>query len=69
MRVSWKALLASRTVQPHKTSKKEIESLRQLVAHDLTDAAIKGLSADRCFAIAYNAFAATVEDGNRLCRL
>jgi uncharacterized protein (UPF0332 family) len=55
MSVSWKTLLASRTVQPHKTSKKEIESLRQLVARDLTDAAIEGLSADRCFATAYNA--------------
>jgi uncharacterized protein (UPF0332 family) len=53
--VSWKDLLASRTVQPHKTSKKELESLRQLVARDLTDAAIEGLSADRCFATAYNA--------------
>ncbi len=55
MSVSWKTLLASRTVQPHKTNKKEIESLRQLVARDLTDAAIEGLSADRCFATAYNA--------------
>ena len=55
MSVSWKTLLASRTVQPHKTSKKEIESLRQLVARDLTDAAIEELSADRCFATAYNA--------------
>jgi hypothetical protein len=29
--------------------------LRQLVARDLTDAAIEGLSADRCFATAHNA--------------
>lgn len=40
--MSWKTLLASRTVQQHKTSKKEIESLRQFVAPDLTDAAIEG---------------------------
>jgi uncharacterized protein (UPF0332 family) len=53
--MSWKALLASRTVQPHKTSKKEIESLRKLVARDLADAAIEELSADRRFATAYNA--------------
>ena len=33
--MSWKGLLASRAVQPHKTSKKEIESLRQLVARYL----------------------------------
>ncbi len=69
MRVSWKALQASRTVQPHKTSKQEIESLRQLVARDLTDAAIEGLSGDRCVATAYNASAATVEAYNRLCWL
>jgi len=53
--MSWKALLASRTVQPHKTSAKEIEGLRQLVTRDLTDAAIEELSADRRFATAYNA--------------
>lgn len=53
--MSWKGLLARRAVQPHKTSKKEIESLRQLVARDLADAAIKELSADRRFATAYNA--------------
>lgn len=53
--MSWGALLANRTVQPHKTSKKEMESLRQLVARDLADAAIEELSADRRFATAYNA--------------
>jgi len=53
--MSWKALLASRTVQPHKTSVKEIEGLRQLVARDLADAAVEKLSADRRFATAYNA--------------
>lgn len=53
--MSWKALLASRTVQPHKTGIKEIEGLRQLVTRDLTDAAIEELSADRRFATAYNA--------------
>ena len=53
--MSWKALLASRIVQQHKTSAKEIEGLRQLVTRDLADAAIKELSADRRFATAYNA--------------
>lgn len=53
--MNWKALLASGTVQPHKTSTKEIEGLRQLVARDLADAAVEGLSADRRFATAYNA--------------
>jgi|ERR1041384_1341986 uncharacterized protein (UPF0332 family) len=53
--MSWKALLVSGTVRPHKTSAKEIEGLRQLIARDLADAAIEGLSADRRFATAYNA--------------
>jgi hypothetical protein len=53
--MSWKALLASRTVQPHKTSAKEIGGLRQLVGRDLADAGLSGLSADRRFATAYNA--------------
>jgi uncharacterized protein (UPF0332 family) len=42
-------------VQPHKTSVKEIESIRQIVNRDLADAAIAELSADRRFATAYNA--------------
>lgn len=53
--MSWSALLASHTVQQHKTSLKEIESLRSLVARDLSDAMIDALSADRRFATAYNA--------------
>jgi uncharacterized protein (UPF0332 family) len=53
--MSWRALLAGRTVEPHKTSKNEIKSLRQLVARDLADAGVIKLSADRRFAIAYNA--------------
>lgn len=53
--MNWKALLASRIVQPHQTSAKEMESLRQLVNRDLTDAGLAALSADRRFATAYNA--------------
>jgi uncharacterized protein (UPF0332 family) len=53
--MGWRTLLASRVVQQHKTSVKEIEGLRQLVTRDLADAAIEGLSADRRFATAYNA--------------
>jgi hypothetical protein len=41
--------------QRHKTSKKELDNMRALIARDLTDAAIAGLSADRKFATAYNA--------------
>lgn len=53
--MSWKNLLANRTVQNHNTSKQEMENLRELVSRDLRDAGIEGLSADRRFATAYNA--------------
>ena len=53
--MSWKELLANRQVQPHKTSGKEIEDLRRLIARDLADAGVTGVSADRRFATAYNA--------------
>jgi hypothetical protein len=48
-------LLASKEAQRHKTSKKELDNMRALIARDLADAAIAGLSADRRFATAYNA--------------
>jgi hypothetical protein len=44
--MNWKALLVNGTVQPHKTSTKEIEGLRQLIARDLADAAVEGLVDD-----------------------
>jgi hypothetical protein len=53
--MSWKALLAARSVQAHKTSVKEISALRKLVARDMADAGLTELSADRRFATAYNA--------------
>ena len=53
--MSWTSLLADRTVQSHKTSHREIDSLRELVKRDLADAALDGLSDDRGFATAYNA--------------
>jgi N-acyl-D-aspartate/D-glutamate deacylase len=40
--------------QKHKTSKKELDNMRVLIARDLADAGIAGLSADRRFATAYN---------------
>jgi hypothetical protein len=42
-------------VQSHRTSKRELDDLRALVARDLADATVAGLSADRRFATAYNA--------------
>jgi hypothetical protein len=53
--VTWTELLANRDVQRHRTSKRELDDLRALIARDLADAAIAGLSADRRFATAYNA--------------
>src|SRR5438132_4015639 len=48
-------LLANKEAQKHKTSKKELDNMRALIARDLADAGLAGLSADRRFATAYNA--------------
>lgn len=53
--MSWKQLLARGEVKAHQTSKQELDNIRSLIARDLADAALPGLSADRCFATAYNA--------------
>jgi hypothetical protein len=53
--MSWKKLQAEGRVRTHKTSKKELNELRALIARDLEDAAIQELSDDRRFATAYNA--------------
>jgi allantoicase len=53
--VNWTKLLANKEAQRHRTSKTELDNMRALIARDLTDAALVGLSADRRFATAYNA--------------
>lgn len=53
--MTWQQLLASNRIRTHTTSKNELDGLRSVVDRDLIDAAIPGLSADRCFATAYNA--------------
>ena len=53
--MTWTKLLGNHDVQRHRTSKKELDDIRALVARDLADAAVTGLSADRRFATAYNA--------------
>jgi hypothetical protein len=53
--VTWTQLLANNEVQPHKTSKKELDKLRAVIRRDLADASLDGASADRRFATAYNA--------------
>jgi uncharacterized protein (UPF0332 family) len=53
--MSWKKLLQDNKVHRHATSRKELVEIRRLVARDLADAALAGLSEDRRFATAYNA--------------
>jgi hypothetical protein len=53
--VSLPALLANKRLERHSTSSHELAGLRKLVARDLADAGLSGLSADRTFATAYNA--------------
>jgi len=48
-------LLNQGKLRRHKTSKEEINNLLKLVARDIKDAKVKGLSCDRKFATAYNA--------------
>jgi hypothetical protein len=53
--VTWTNLLANKEARKHKTSRKELDNMRALIARDLADAGIAELSADRRFATAYNA--------------
>jgi hypothetical protein len=53
--VSWTQLLEDKAAQKHVTSKQEVTQMRELIARDLADADVPGLSADRRFATAYNA--------------
>jgi hypothetical protein len=41
--VTWTNLLASKEAQKHRTSEKELDNVRVLIARDLADAAIAGL--------------------------
>jgi hypothetical protein len=43
--VTWTQLLASNEVQRHKTSKKELDKLRAVIARDFADASLDGVSA------------------------
>ena len=53
--MTWANLLANNEVKRHKTSKKELNAIRSVIARDLADASLEGLSADRRFDTAYNA--------------
>ncbi len=43
--MTWTNLLANKEAQKHKTSKKELDNMRALIARDLADASLAGLSA------------------------
>ena len=53
--MSWQRLSVKGEVTAHQTSKRELDKIRALIARDLVDSALAGLSADRKFATAYNA--------------
>jgi uncharacterized protein (UPF0332 family) len=53
--VTWKQLLADARVEPHVPGRQETHDLLQAAARNLRDAALKGLSADNAFGLAYEA--------------
>ncbi len=53
--MTWKKLLDTKRVEAHATSKQELDDLRRAVNRNLRDAAIRGLSADNKFGLAYEA--------------
>jgi uncharacterized protein (UPF0332 family) len=53
--VSLQQLLQSQRLHRHQTSRSELNELRAVIDRDLKDARIDALSADRRFAVAYNA--------------
>ena len=53
--MTWQQLLTTHRVQRHTTSRHELDGLQAVVARDLNDAKVPGLSTDRQFATAYNA--------------
>jgi len=55
MTVSLQSWLSEGKLKSHKTSRSEIDQLLAVFDRDLADARVKGLSADRRFATAYNA--------------
>jgi uncharacterized protein (UPF0332 family) len=55
MKMLYERLLREGRIRPHRTNRQEVAGLFQVVKRDLADAAITALSADRRFAIAYNA--------------
>ena len=55
MKINLQQYLKNGILQPHRSTEKEIESFKKLIARDLSDCAIEKLSVDRRFATAYQA--------------
>lgn len=55
MKINLQTYLKNGSLQPHRSTEKEIESYKKLIARDLSDCVVKGLSIDRSFATAYQA--------------
>jgi len=53
--VTWKQLLADGRVDPHATSRQELQDLLRAAARNLRDAGVRGLSPDNAFGLAYEA--------------
>ena len=53
--MTWKRLAADDRVEPHVTTKQELDDLRGAVGRNLQDAALHGLSVDNKFGLAYEA--------------
>jgi hypothetical protein len=53
--MTWKELLAEKRIEPHTTTKQELDAVRSAVNRDLRDAAFRQLSADNRFGLAYEA--------------
>ena len=53
--MNWQELLNEGRVEKHRTSRRELDDLRAVIARDLTDVGLEDLSADRKFTTSYNA--------------
>src|SRR5438552_5347131 len=53
--MTWQGLLQAQRIKPHRSSRRELDDLRDVVERDLQDAGVRALSSDRRFAPAYNA--------------
>ena len=53
--MTWNKLLTEKRLDPHTTSKEELDALRDAVSRNLGDASITSLSADGRFNLAYSA--------------